>query len=123
MVVDGLVDLILDVDPTVINGQALWLEVSVDGQTLAPRQELLPVPYALSVRPGASIIGDTSTPILSIHNENNIGVWASSNNESRICGQEMTGSRGSGADGSPWAAGGPLLSVIWRLKTLAMTFA
>ena len=57
---DGLVDLVLDIDVSAFSGQALWLAVTVDGQLLTPRQELLPAPYALSVRPGAQVVGYTS---------------------------------------------------------------
>jgi hypothetical protein len=43
------------------NGQARWLEISVDcgsgATTLSPRQELLAAPYALGLRPGAIISG------------------------------------------------------------------
>jgi hypothetical protein len=46
------------------NGQALWVRVRVrpSGGTwdpwMTPRQEILPVPYALSLRPGATIEGE-----------------------------------------------------------------
>jgi len=38
-----------------MDGRGLWLRVQVDGQWLSPRQELLPAPYALTLRPGATI--------------------------------------------------------------------
>jgi hypothetical protein len=53
----GLFNVQLDIDPTDFNGQGLWLRIYVDGEWLTPRQELLPVPYALSLRPGAEITG------------------------------------------------------------------
>ena len=43
----GLFTVELDVPQAAFNGQALWLRIQVDGQWLSPRQELLPVPYAL----------------------------------------------------------------------------
>jgi len=46
-VTNGLFSVKLDVDESVFNGQALWLEVQVEGEVLGPRQEILPVPYAL----------------------------------------------------------------------------
>lgn len=55
---NGLFNVKLGVDPADFNGQALWLSIIVDGQTLSPRQELLPAPYALSLRPGAEIVGE-----------------------------------------------------------------
>ena len=57
-VVDGLLDLVLWVNPDDFNGQALWLAIAVDGQDVGPMQEILPAPYALSLRPGAMIEGD-----------------------------------------------------------------
>jgi hypothetical protein len=46
-------------NPTLFNGQALYLGLQVDGEAneMTPRQYLRPVPYALSIRPGAVIKG------------------------------------------------------------------
>ncbi|MDT8306931.1 MAG: hypothetical protein RRC07_13440 [Anaerolineae bacterium] len=100
---DGLFNTKLGVDATDFNGQALWLSIIVDGETLSPRQEILPAPYALSLRPGADIVGDsiaggdavlaayapaTGTALYADANggvglfgdsENSYGVWGSSN--------------------------------------------
>ena len=38
--------------------RGLWLRIYVNGEWLTPRQALLPVPYALSLRPGAEITGE-----------------------------------------------------------------
>jgi hypothetical protein len=54
----GLFNVALSVDPTDFDGRALWLRIYVDGEWLSPRQELLPVPYALSLRPGAVVQGE-----------------------------------------------------------------
>lgn len=54
----GLFNVKLGVDPADFNGQALWLSIRAGGETLLPRQEILPAPYALSLRPGADIVGD-----------------------------------------------------------------
>jgi hypothetical protein len=43
----------------IFDGRELWLRIYVDGEWLEPRQELVPVPYALSLRPGATIAGDS----------------------------------------------------------------
>ncbi len=51
---DGFFDVELEVDHSDFNGQALWLEVEVGGTPIGC-QEILPVPYALSLRPGAKI--------------------------------------------------------------------
>lgn len=54
----GRFSLDLPIEPTDFDGQGRWLRINVDGEWLSPRQELLPVPYALSLRPGARIVGD-----------------------------------------------------------------
>lgn len=60
----GLFNVSLEVNPDDFNGRELWLTVRVrehggtwDGW-MTPRQQIQPVPYALSLRPGA-IISDT----------------------------------------------------------------
>ncbi len=53
----GLFNVELVVDYGDFDGQGLWLRIYVDGEWLSPRQELTPVPYALSLRPGAEISG------------------------------------------------------------------
>ena len=80
---DGLFTVELDVPQDAFNGQGLWLQVSVSGQTLSPRQELLPVPYALSLKPGAHVQGDTSDTTFSATNTGSgDGVQGSTSNPS-----------------------------------------
>jgi len=79
-VVDGLVDLALAVDAADFNGQALWLALMVDGQALTPRQEILPAPYALSLRPGAEIRGDKEYG-LSSYTSDKYGLYGNSSRE------------------------------------------
>lgn len=50
------------------NGQMLWLEVKVEDEETGPRQQLLPVAYALSVAPGASISTTSTAPALLVRN-------------------------------------------------------
>jgi hypothetical protein len=57
-VTEGLFTVDLSVDQTDFDGQALWLEISVDGQILSPRQAIRPAPYALGLRPGARVVGE-----------------------------------------------------------------
>src|SRR5207248_471466 len=59
---------------TVERGQALWLEVSVNGSALNPRQKLTAAPSADTLRPGAVITGTTSSTTLEVGNGNNDGV-------------------------------------------------
>jgi hypothetical protein len=56
-VTDGLFSVELDVTHGVFWGQGLWLEVEVEGTDVGC-EEILPVPYALSLRPGAEIQGE-----------------------------------------------------------------
>jgi hypothetical protein len=101
---NGLFNVQLGVEQVDFDGRALWLSIIVDGQTLSPRQEILPAPYALSLRPGADIVGDsigaadavlagyapaTGTALYADANggvglfgdsEDSYGVWGSSNN-------------------------------------------
>ena len=68
----GLFTLEVDIPQSAFNGQALWLQIQVNGQTLSPRQELLPVPYAFSLVPGATIQGALSgtASLVSVTNTN-----------------------------------------------------
>lgn len=68
-VANGLFTVDLDVPQLEVNGQALWLRIQVNGQWLSPRQELLPVPYALSLRPGAQIAANSSETVLMAANQ------------------------------------------------------
>jgi hypothetical protein len=66
---NGLFTVDLDVPQSAFNGQALWLRIQVGGQWLSPRQELLPVPYALGLRPGARIDGNTTGAVVTVTNQ------------------------------------------------------
>ena len=57
---DGYFSTILDVDQADFNGQGLWIGVEAGGSDLGC-QEIVPAPYALSLRPGAEIKGDLIT--------------------------------------------------------------
>lgn len=53
----GLFSVQLEVDKADFNGQALWLGVEANGEVLGPRQEILPVPYALrSLSPAPAFV-------------------------------------------------------------------
>ncbi len=64
---DGLFSVELAADHSVFNGQAVWLEVTVAGEAL-PRQEILPVPYALSLVSGTAIRGTGPDAVLTVTN-------------------------------------------------------
>jgi YVTN family beta-propeller protein len=77
----GLFSVYLQVDPVLFNGQALWLGVTVAGESeMTPRQPLLPAPYALSLRPGAVVSASSISPVLSVINQGNgTALWSSNN--------------------------------------------
>ncbi len=57
---NGLFAEVVNFDTEFFNGQQLYLSVQV-GATELPRQSIYPVPYALSLRPGAVISNTTSS--------------------------------------------------------------
>jgi hypothetical protein len=73
---EGLFSVALDVAHDDFDGQGLRLEVEVGG-TPVVCQEIMPVPYALSLRPGASIhntAGDALSLALVLENDNGYGL-------------------------------------------------
>ena len=46
-VTNGLFSVVLPVEASEFDGKALWVGVTIDGDTYGPRQEILPVSYAL----------------------------------------------------------------------------
>lgn len=76
---NGLFNVKLGVNQAAFDGQALWLSIIVDGQTLSPRQEILPAPYALSLRPGADIVGEPPAGSDSILDVEMTGFWPTAN--------------------------------------------
>jgi hypothetical protein len=63
---NGLFNTQIPLDASFFDGRALWLGIQVGSDPeMTPRQELRPVPYALSLRPGAVIDGSLAgEPIL-----------------------------------------------------------
>jgi len=58
VVTDGLFNTEIDFDQSYFDGRALWLGITVGTDSeMTPRQEFRPVPYALSLVPGAKIMG------------------------------------------------------------------
>lgn len=56
----------------VFSGQGLWLQVTVGNETLSPRHEILPVPYALGLKPGTDVVGNiTDASALAVMNDGN----------------------------------------------------
>ena len=74
VVTNGLFNVKLDVNQSHFNGQGLWLQIRVreSGGSwdpwMTPRQEILSVPYALSLVPGAQIAGSLNDSTLNVRN-------------------------------------------------------
>jgi len=91
-VTNGLFSVKLDVDQSDFDGQGLWIEVTVEGETLSPRQEILPVPYALSLKPGATIHNADGVGIRG-QSDSNDGVvgWTGASDKSGVFGNSSVG--------------------------------
>lgn len=78
----GLFSVRLSIPPLLVSGQGLWLGIRI-GAVQVACQEILPAPYALSLRPGAAVIG-LQPGWDAIHGENtatsgpSYGVWGQS---------------------------------------------
>jgi hypothetical protein len=76
-VIHGNFSLPLDFGRVVFNGEARYLQITVDcelgSDILSPRQAITAVPYALSLRPGATIVG--SDTVLTLVSDNTVGVY------------------------------------------------
>jgi hypothetical protein len=66
---NGLFNVNIPVDQSNFNGQALWMQASVDDQPFGC-QEITPAPYALNLLPGAEIDSDRATSIFRAINRN-----------------------------------------------------
>ena len=65
----GLFTTQITADPRFFDGRALWLGIKVGADAeMTPRQEIRPVPYALSLRPGAVITGTDVSSTLNLQN-------------------------------------------------------
>jgi hypothetical protein len=100
---NGLFQVYLDPSPNPFNGQALWLNVIVGTSDLGGCQEILPVPYALSLRPGAYITSSSTGAIFRADNkgsgsgvfgsspDGSAGVWGHSDNHNGVLGSGQIG--------------------------------
>ncbi len=116
---NGLFNVKIPVTHSWFNGQALWLRVKVGTDDwMTPRQEILPAPYALSLRPGARILGDSDEPILQVSNHgdsedgeavygyslNSVGLYALSDSDEEAAVFGHSRSTGGGVEG--WCSQG-----------------
>jgi len=86
----GLFTTQITANPSFFDGRALWLGIKVGADAeMTPRQEIIPVPYALSLRPGATILGDNLPAALTVLNTfgKALNVVTIGNNAMAIYGQ------------------------------------
>lgn len=108
---DGLFEFTLGYCWDYLHGQQVWLAVEVesDGE-MTPRQRIYPVPYALSLRPGAVISDNQSGEIMRIRNngsgqgiiintQDNYGLSASNSGSDDAAISGYNGTTGTGVEG------------------------
>ena len=87
----GLFEVRLDITTDIFNGEELWVEQTIDGELLTPRQEILPAPMAHTLRPGAIVKGTANALpnnyIVEVHMNNDVFGF----NRGAITGQSTTG--------------------------------
>ncbi|HRZ78279.1 MAG TPA: hypothetical protein P5248_12970, partial [Bacteroidales bacterium] len=89
-VTNGLFTSPVTFDSQYYDGRALWIGIAVGSDSeMTPRQELRPVPYAMSLRPGALINGTGLNYILKVDNSGGTGsgVWANTSSGVAIRGE------------------------------------
>jgi hypothetical protein len=107
-VANGLFTVSLPVPQSLFDGQALWLSITVEGQTLSPRQPVTPTTYAMSLRPGATVTRDSAGSGFTVRNvatgtavraeANHIALYGESANFA-VYGSNSGGPQGSGYGG------------------------
>jgi hypothetical protein len=95
---EGLFDVELGVDPKFFDGRGLWLRIYVEGEWLAPRQELVPVPYALSLRPGATIRTTTGSAV-TVESIGGFGLYGYSQDNYAVYGRDAGTTQAQGYGG------------------------
>ncbi|MBN1992621.1 MAG: hypothetical protein JW953_07925 [Anaerolineae bacterium] len=100
VVTNGAFAVVLDFGDTAFTGDARYLEITVNcgggATTLSPRQELHAVPYALSLRPGAKIVGTDTV----------LEVTTSGSNSKAVLGSATGGANPAGVYGTSSSSGG-----------------
>ncbi len=112
----------------VFQGDRRWLEIRMklnsnpgSYTTLSPRVEIQPTPYALSLRPGATVAGDVGSPTLSLTGNSGNGLYATSSSLNGVEGHSNStfasgvyGENNGGGLGVAGRAGGGVNSTgVW----------
>jgi hypothetical protein len=101
----------------VLDGRALWLQIDVAGQTLSPRQEITPAPYAHSLRPGASTVGPPQTSVSSVFSAELSGGFSSAAALVGRAPASGTAVRATGAGGKGLVAASNSDFAVWGSST------
>jgi hypothetical protein len=102
---NGMFNTYLDFNQSYFDGRALWLGIQVGSDPeMTPRQELRPVPYALSLVPEARIEGDGADPVITVINH---GLGTGIQAQGAAIGLEATGMTGIKGEGDlgVWGTG------------------
>ena len=86
--------------------QNLWLEINVAG-TILPRQQLMGAPYALSLTPGANVVGSTAQTLAVGNTGSGTGAWGhSGSGHGMIASGSGSGLTGSALLAEAYGSGG-----------------
>lgn len=83
---NGLFTVDLDVDQGDFHGDALWIDMIINGQTLSPRQAINPAPYALGLKAGAEIVAPATGFALYSGGTGGYGIYAESTGNYAVYG-------------------------------------
>jgi hypothetical protein len=112
-IANGLYSTSLEVNPDLISGQELWLQIAVresggSWQPLSPRVQVLPTMYAMTVRPGARVQGGEAAGDAIIMATNTASGWGLRGESQDPTGYGVYGYNGST---SPAAYGGGVIGI------------
>jgi hypothetical protein len=100
-ITNGLYSTELALNSYYVDGRELWLEIKVretgaaSWETLAPRVEVLPTAYALSLRPQARVTGSTARPYAIVMATNTSSGWGLRGESTEYTGYGVYGYNGS----------------------------
>ena len=109
-VVDGYYRTTIEVDADLVDGTGMWMRIRVresgtsTWDTLSPRVEVLPVMYAMTVRPGARIVGPIGKPNAVLNATSTSDGFGLRGESTHMGGYGIVGYNGSGSS-SAYGAG------------------
>jgi hypothetical protein len=104
---DGVFSTTLTCPPALFYGDARWLGITVGSDPeMTPRQEIRPVPYALSIRPGANILSFETNNALSVSNAGGGTALSLTTTSTGVHALDVTTSSSAGSTGVSVNTGG-----------------